>query len=337
VLEERETTAAARFPQVRMRRLRAGEAMRRMVRETRLSPDRMVLPLFAIEGRDARVPIPSLPGHARLSPDLAAATAARAFAAGVPAVLLFGVTDRKDGAGSAAYEPGGVVQAAVAAIKDAVPEMAVVTDVCLCAYTDHGHCGVVIDGEVHNDLSLELLARTAVSHADAGADVVAPSDMMDGRVAAIRAALDAEGHEGTAIMAYSAKYASAFYGPFREAAGSAPGFGDRRGYQMDPANGREAVREALLDVAEGADMVMVKPAAAYLDVIAAVRAATGLPLAAYHVSGEYSMLKAAAERGWLDERAAAMETLTGIARAGADLLITYYAEDAARWLQGSRA
>jgi porphobilinogen synthase len=252
-------------------------------------------------------------------------------------VLLFGVTDHKDGAGSAAYEPGGVVQAAVAAIKDAVPEMVVVTDVCLCAYTDHGHCGVVIDGEVHNDLSLELLARTAVSHADAGADIVAPSDMMDGRVGAIRAALDAEGHEDTAIMAYSAKYASAFYGPFREAAGSAPGFGDRRGYQMDPANGREAVREALLDVAEGADMVMVKPAAAYLDVIAAVRAATNLPLAAYHVSGEYSMLKAAAERGWLDERTAAMETLTGIARAGADLLITYYAEDAARWLQGGRS
>ena len=336
MLEERETTAAARFPQVRMRRLRTGEGIRRMVRETRLSPDRMVLPLFAIEGRDARVPIPSLPGHARLSPDLVAATAARAFALGVPAVLLFGVTDHKDGAGSAAYEAGGVVQTAVAAIKDAVPEMVVVTDVCLCAYTDHGHCGVVIDGEVHNDLSLELLARTAVSHADAGADIVAPSDMMDGRVAAIRAALDAEGHEGAAIMAYSAKYASAFYGPFREAAGSAPGFGDRRGYQMDPANGREAVREALLDVAEGADMVMVKPAAAYLDVIAAVRAATDLPLAAYHVSGEYSMLKAAAERGWLDERTAAMETLTGIARAGADLVITYYAEDAARWLQGSR-
>jgi porphobilinogen synthase len=336
VLEERETTAAARFPQVRMRRLRAGEAIRRMVRETRLSPDRMVLPLFAIEGRDARVPIPSLPGHARLSPDLAASTAARAFAAGVPAVLLFGVTDHKDGAGSAAYEAGGVVQAAVAAIKDAVPEMVVVTDVCLCAYTDHGHCGVVIDGEVHNDLSLELLARTAVSHADAGADIVAPSDMMDGRVGAIRAALDAEGHQDTAIMAYSAKYASAFYGPFREAAGSAPGFGDRRGYQMDPANGREAVREALLDVSEGADMVMVKPAAGYLDVIAAVRAATDLPLAAYHVSGEYSMLKAAAERGWLDERTAAIEVLTGIARAGADLVITYYAEDAARWLQGSR-
>jgi porphobilinogen synthase len=231
-----------------------------------------------------------------------------------------------------------VAQAAVAAIKRAVPEMVVITDVCLCGYTDHGHCGVLVDGEVHNDLSLELLARTAVSHADAGADVVAPSDMMDGRVGAIRSALDAEGHEGTAIMAYSAKYASAFYGPFREAAGSAPGFGDRRGYQMDPANSREAVRETLLDAAEGADMAMVKPAAAYLDVIAAVRAATDLPLAAYHVSGEYAMLKAAAERGWVDERQAALETLTGIARAGADLLITYYAEDAARWLaeEGTR-
>jgi porphobilinogen synthase len=210
--------------------------------------------------------------------------------------------------------------------------MVVITDVCLCGYTDHGHCGVVVDGEVHNDLTLELLARTAVSHADAGADIVAPSDMMDGRVRAIRAALDAEGHEGTSILAYSAKYASAFYGPFREAAGSAPGFGDRRGYQMDPANGREAVRETLLDAAEGADMVMVKPAAGYLDVIAGVRAATDLPLAAYHVSGEYAMLKAAAERGWLDERRATLETLTGIARAGADLVITYAALDAARWL-----
>jgi porphobilinogen synthase len=303
-----------------------------MVRETRLSADQLVLPLFTIEGRDARVPIPSLPGHSRLSPDLAAATARRAFDAGVPSVLLFGVTDHKDAAASAAYETGGVVQAAVAAIKDAVPEMVVITDVCLCAYTDHGHCGVLVDGDVNNDMSLELLARTAVSHAEAGADIVAPSDMMDGRVGAIRAALDADGHETTSIMAYSAKYASAFYGPFREAAGSAPGFGDRRGYQMDPANGREAVRETLLDMAEGADMVMVKPAAAYLDVIAAVRAASDLPLAAYHVSGEYSMLKAAAERGWLDERTAAMEVLTGIARAGADLLITYYAEDAARWI-----
>jgi len=327
-----QAAATAGFPQVRMRRLRAGGGIRRMVRETRLSPDRLVLPLFAIEGREASVPIPSLAGHSRLSPDLAARAAARAHEAGVPAVLVFGVTDRKDGAASVAYEADGPAQAAVAAIKDAVPEMVVITDVCLCGYTDHGHCGAVVDGEVHNDLTLELLARTAVSHADAGADVVAPSDMMDGRVGAIRAALDAEGHEATSILAYSAKYASAFYGPFREAAGSAPGFGDRRGYQMDPANGREAVRETLLDAGEGADMVMVKPAAAYLDVIAAVRAATDLPLAAYHVSGEYAMIKAAAERGWLDERQAALETLTGIARAGADLVITYYAADAARWL-----
>ncbi len=332
MIERTQTAAGATFPAVRMRRLRAGATVRRMVRETRLSADRLVLPLFAIAGRDARVPIPSLPGQARLSPDVMAATARRAFDAGVPAVLLFGVTDHKDAAASAAYESGGVVQTAIAAIKDAVPEMVVVTDVCLCAYTDHGHCGVVVDGHVHNDMSLELLARTAVSHAEAGADVVAPSDMMDGRVGAIRAALDAEGHEGTAILAYSAKYASAFYGPFRDAAGSAPGHGDRRGYQMDPANGREAVRETLLDVAEGADMVMVKPAGAYLDVIAGVRAATDLPLAAYHVSGEYAMIKAAAERGWLDERTAALEVLTGIARAGADLLITYYAEDAARWI-----
>ncbi len=332
MIEGTESAVGARFPQVRMRRLRAGATMRRMVRETRLSPDQLILPLFAIAGRDAAVPIPSLPGHMRLSPDLAATTARRAFDAGVPAVLLFGVTDQKDEAASAAYETRGVVQSAVAAIKDAVPEMVVITDVCLCGYTDHGHCGVLVDGEVSNDLSLELLARTAVSHADAGADIVAPSDMMDGRVGAIRAALDAEGHETTAIMAYSAKYASAFYGPFREAAGSAPGFGDRRGYQMDPANGHEAVREAVLDVAEGADIVMVKPAAAYLDVISAVRAATDLPLAAYHVSGEYSMIKAAAERGWLDERQAAMEVLTGIARAGADQIITYYAEEAVRWI-----
>lgn len=331
-MEGTQTAVGATFPRVRMRRLRAGANIRRMVRETRLSPDRLVLPMFAISGRDARVPIEALPGQARQSPDLLAATARRAHHAGVPAVLLFGVTDHKDGAASAAYDPAGVVQTALTAIKDAVPEMVVATDVCLCAYTDHGHCGVLVDDEVHNDLSLELLARTAVSHAEAGADIVAPSDMMDGRVGAIRAALDAEGHEGTAILAYSAKYASAFYGPFREAAGSAPGQGDRRGYQMDPANGREAVRETLLDVAEGADMVMVKPAAAYLDVIAGVRAATDLPLAAYHVSGEYAMLKAAAERGWLDERTAAMEVLTGIARAGADLLITYYAEDAARWI-----
>ncbi len=251
----------------------------------------------------------------------------------MPAVLLFGVSDHKDEQASAAYDPDAAVQRAVAAVKERVPEMCVITDVCLCAYTSHGHCGVLDDdGRVDNDPSLELLARTAVSHARAGADVVAPSDMMDGRVAAIRSALDADGLTGTAILSYAAKYASAFYGPFRDAAGSSPGFGDRSGYQMDPANGREAVRETLLDVAEGADMVMVKPAATYLDVIRDVRDATGLPLAAYHVSGEYAMITAAAERGWLDERRAALETLTAITRAGADLVITYYAHDAARWL-----
>lgn len=315
-----------------MRRLRSGPAIRRMVRETRLSPDQLVLPAFAIAGRGAREPIAALPGQARLSPDLLADVARRAYALGVPAMLVFGVTDEKDAHGSSAYRADGVTQTAVAAIKDAVPEMVVITDVCLCGFTDHGHCGILTDGRVDNDASLEFIALTAMSHARAGADIVAPSDMMDGRVGAIRTALDGNGHDDIAIMSYSAKYASAFYGPFREAAGSAPGFGDRRGYQMDPANGREAVRESLLDAAEGADMLMVKPAATYLDVIGRVRAASDLPLAAYHVSGEYSMLKAAAERGWLDERDAALETLTAIARAGADLVITYYAEDAARWL-----
>jgi porphobilinogen synthase len=303
-----------------------------MVRETRLSPDQLVLPLFTVTGTGVEQPIDSLPGQSRQSTDLLARRARAAFDAGVPAVLLFGIPDDKDAAASGAYAPDGVVQTAIAAIKAAAPDLVVITDVCLCAYTDHGHCGVVVDGAVHNDLSLELIARTAVSHADAGADIVAPSDMMDGRVGAIRSALDAEGHEGTAILSYAVKYASAFYGPFREAAGSAPGFGDRRGYQMDPANAREALREVAQDEGEGADMVMVKPAAVYLDVIAAVRAATALPVAAYHVSGEYAMLKAAAERGWLDDRAAALETLTAIRRAGADLIITYYAEPVAAWL-----
>ena len=303
-----------------------------MVRETRLSPDQLILPLFAVTGSGVEQPIAALPGQSRQSPDVLTRRARAAFDAGVPAVLLFGIPDAKDAAASGAYAVGGVVQTAIAAIKDAAPEMAVITDVCLCAYTDHGHCGVLVDGQVHNDMSLELIARTAASHADAGADIVAPSDMMDGRVGAIRSALDAEGHETTAILSYAVKYASAFYGPFREAAGSAPGFGDRRGYQMDPANVREALREVAQDEAEGADMIMVKPAAAYQDVISAVRGATCLPLAAYHTSGEFAMLKAAAERGWLDERDAALETLTGIHRAGADLIITYFAEDAAQWL-----
>lgn len=320
------------FPQVRPRRLRESATLRRMVRETRLSPDQLILPLFAITGSDVEHPIDALPGQSRQSADVLALRARAAFDAGIPAVLLFGIPDHKDATGSGASQPDGVVQSAVRAIKDAAPDMVVITDVCLCGYTDHGHCGVLVDGRVDNDASLEHIAQTAVSHAAAGADVVAPSDMMDGRVGAIRAALDAEGRTSTSVLSYAVKYASAFYGPFREAAGSAPGFGDRRGYQMDPANIREALREVAQDEAEGADMVMVKPAATYLDVIHAVRGATKLPLAAYHVSGEFAMLKAAADRGWLDERDAALETLTAISRAGADLVITYFAEDVARWL-----
>ncbi len=304
------------------------------MREAVPRPSQLVLPMFAVAGEGIRQPVDALPGVARLSPDLLVEEARIAHAAGIGGVLLFGVPDDKDALASSADAADGVVQQAVSALRNALPDLVVITDTCLCAYTDHGHCGLLDeDGEVANDPSLEVLARTAVSHADAGADVVAPSDMMDGRVAAIRTALDDAGHEGVAIMAYSAKYASAFYGPFREAAGSAPGHGDRRGYQMDPPNAREAVREILEDEAQGADIVMVKPAATYLDVIAAARAATGLPLAAYHVSGEYAMLKAAAERGWLDERQATLETLTAIVRAGADIVITYAAVDAARWIR----
>jgi porphobilinogen synthase len=321
------------FPAVRHRRLRRTEGVRRLVREVVPRAAQMVLPMFAVSGEGVRQPVDALPGVARLSPDLLVEEARRAQAAGVGGVLLFGVTDDKGPDAASAHAADGVVQEAVRALRAALPDLVIITDVCLCAYTDHGHCGILdAHGEVDNDPSLEVLARTAVSHADAGADVVAPSDMMDGRVGAIRAALDAAGHEGVAIMAYSAKYASAFYGPFREAAGSAPGHGDRRGYQMDPPNAREAVREVQADEAEGADMVMVKPAATYLDVIHAVRGATGLPVAAYHVSGEYSMIKAAAERGWLDERRAMMETLTSIVRAGADVVITYAAIDAAQWI-----
>jgi porphobilinogen synthase len=327
---------AAGFPSARPRRNRRGATLRRMVRETRLSADRLVLPLFAVSGHDREEPIEALPGHSRLSPDLAAARAERAFAAGVPAVLLFGLADEKDEIASDAYRDDAPAQEAIRAINRAVPEMVVVSDVCLCAFTDHGHCGVVVDGEVDNDASLDLIARTALSHAEAGVDLVAPSDMMDGRVQAIRERLDESGHTGVGILSYAAKYASAFYGPFREAAGSAPGLGDRRGYQMDPANAREAAREIALDVAEGADMVMVKPALAYLDVISAARAAVDVPVVAYQVSGEYGMLKAAAQRGWLDEREAVLETLTAVARAGADLIISYYAEDAAAWLDGGR-
>jgi porphobilinogen synthase len=295
------------------------------VRETELTPGRLIAPLFVAS---APSPVESMPGVSRLSISGALAAAGRLQALGVPGVLLFGIPDHKDAEGSGAWDEDGAVQLAVQAIKSAHPDMIVMTDVCLCEYTDHGHCGVVRDdGSVDNDASLELLARTAVSHARAGADVVAPSDMMDGRVGAIRSELDAEGFAELPILAYAAKFASAYYGPFREAAGSAPAFGDRRSYQMDPANLREALRETELDIAEGADIVMVKPALAYLDVIAAVRALTRLPLAAYNVSGEYAMVKAAAERGWIEEDRVVDEMLTGFARAGADIIITYFAKE----------
>ncbi len=308
--------------------------MRGLVRETELGPSHLVLPLFVELGTDSRTPIESMPGVERLSISHAVEEAGAARELEIPAVLLFGIPAEKDEQASGAYDEEGVVQLAVRAIKEAHPDLLVMTDVCLCEYTSHGHCGVVMpDGTVANDLSLELLAKTAISHAVAGADAVAPSDMMDGRVGALRAQLDAEGHSETPIVAYSAKFASAFYGPFREAAGSTPAFGDRRSYQMDSANAEEAVREALLDVEEGADVVMVKPALAYLDVIRRVKDATRLPVAAYNVSGEYAMIKAAAAAGYIDERAAVLETLTGIRRAGADIVITYHAKDAAEWLQ----
>jgi porphobilinogen synthase len=316
-----------------MRRLRRTDALRGMVRETRLTAADLIQPLFVTHGTDVDQQIPSLPGQRHLSIDRLVEEAGRVHEAGVPAIILFGLPDHKDEAASSAYDEEGVVQLALRAVRRAVPELVLITDVCLCQYTSHGHCGVLRDGAVDNDITLELLAQTAVSHADAGADVVAPSDMMDGRVGAIRGALDTEGHVDTAILAYSAKFASAFFGPFRDAADSAPQEGDRRGYQMDPANGNEAVREALLDVEEGADMVMVKPALPYLDVIRRVREATLAPVAAYQVSGEYAMIKAAAARGMLDERDAALEALTAIRRAGADMIITYHAtEAAAEWL-----
>jgi porphobilinogen synthase len=330
------------FPQTRMRRLRASAGLRGLVRETDLRAGQLVLPLFVCEaapegGKDgsapAREPIATMPGVDRLSIAAAVAEAREAAALGVAAVMLFGVPAEKDAHGSGAWEEDGVVQLATLAIKQAEPGLLVLTDVCLCEYTDHGHCGVLReDGAVDNDASLELLARTAVSHARAGADLVAPSDMMDGRVGAIREQLDSEGFPETPILAYSAKFASAFYGPFRDAAGSTPAFGDRRGYQMDPANGREAVREALLDVQEGADMVMVKPALAYGDLIRAIKQATRLPVAAYNVSGEYAMVKAAAAAGYIDERLAVLEILTSLRRAGADTIVTYHAKDAAQWL-----
>jgi porphobilinogen synthase len=315
-----------------MRRLRRTKALRELVRETELSPRHLVQPLFVVAGEGVREEVPSMPGIERFSISELVAEATELQAAGIGAVILFGVPASKDEAGSGAYDPEGVVQMAVRALKETHPDLVVITDVCLCEYTSHGHCGVVRDGEVDNDLTVELLAKTAISHADAGADVVAPSDMMDGRVGAIRVQLDEEGHPNVAIVAYSAKYASAFYAPFRDAAESTPEFGDRRGYQMDPANALEGVREAKLDLTEGADVVMVKPATPYLDVIRLVKEETGAPVAAFQVSGEYSMLKAAAQNGWLDERSAVLETLTAIRRAGADLVFTYYAKEAAAWL-----
>ena len=314
----------------RLRRLRRSETMRALVRETRLSPDLFVLPLFVCEGEGVRREVPSMPGVFNLSVDEAVKEVAGAKSDGVKSVILFGLPDRKDDIGSLAYDPEAPVQSAIRAIKREVSEVLVITDVCLCEYTDHGHCGIVIDDEIANDPTVNQLVRAAVSHAAAGADIVAPSDMMDGRVGAIRRALDERGFENTAIMAYAAKYCSAFYGPFRDAAGSAPAFGDRRSHQMDPANAEEALREVGQDIEEGADIVMVKPAVTYLDVIARVKEAFHYPTAAYHVSGEYAMLKAAAQNGWIDERRAMLETLTSIRRAGADIIITYYAREAAR-------
>jgi porphobilinogen synthase len=321
------------FPVHRPRRLRKNETIRRMVRETSLSPDDFIYPLFVTYGKNVRKEIKSMPGCFQESVDRIVKHAKEVYTLGVPSVLLFGIPETKDETGSAAYDPHGVVQKAVTAIKNKVPGLYVITDVCMCEYTSHGHCGIIEEGDVKNDPTLELLAREAVSHAVAGADMVAPSDMMDGRVEAIRSALDAEGYPELPIMSYAAKYASAFYGPFREAAESTPQFGDRRSYQMDPANRREALKEAALDIEEGADIVMVKPAMTYLDVISDVKESFDLPVAAYNVSGEYSVIKAAAKLGWIDEKRAMIEVLTSIKRAGADLILTYFAKEAAKILQ----
>ncbi len=316
----------------RPRRLRRTDAIRRMVRETVLSPADFIYPMFVTSGKGVRREVAAMPGVARLSVDLLVEEARAAWDLGVPAVLLFGLPQKKDETGSEAASPRGAVQQAVRALKKALPDLVVITDVCLCGYTSHGHCGIVHKGEIDNDATLEVLAQVALSHAEAGADLVAPSDMMDGRVGAIREALDDRGFEMVGILSYAVKYASAFYGPFREAAESAPQYGDRRGYQMDPANAREAMREATLDVEEGADIIMVKPALPYLDIISQLAGEFDLPIAAYQVSGEYSMLKAAAQKGWLIEGAVMLESLTAIKRAGADLILTYFAKDAARLL-----
>ena len=320
------------FPDSRPRRLRRSPALRRMVRETVLTVDDLILPLFAVGGKGVKNPIVSLPGHYHLSVDNMAKMAKEAQAAGIPAVILFGLPDKKDPLGRGAYAGNGIVQQAVKAVKDAASELVVITDVCLCQYTDHGHCGIVENSDIDNDATIDLLAKTAVSHAKAGADMVAPSDMMDGRVGEIRDALDEDGFAMVSIMSYAAKYCSAYYGPFRAAADSSPKFGDRRTYQMDPANAIEAIREVTMDVEEGADIIMVKPALAYLDIICRVREEIDLPIAAYNVSGEYAMIKAAEQLNWIDGETVMMETLTAIKRAGADMILTYFAMDAARLL-----
>jgi len=321
-------------PYYRPRRLRRNENIRRMVRETQLSVNDFIYPLFVVEGKQVKNPIPSMPGNFQLSIDLLVDEVKEVHRLGIPAIILFGIPEHKDAVGGDAMSETGIIQRAVRAIKDAVPEMYVITDVCFCEYTSHGHCGVVLDGDVDNDSTLENLQKQVITHAKAGADMVAPSGMMDGMVGAIREALDDNGFEKIPIMSYAAKYASAFYGPFRDAAESAPQFGDRRTYQMDPANAREALYEVDLDVEEGADIIMVKPAMPYLDIIRRVRERVDLPVAAYNVSGEFSMVKAAAQLGWIDEKRVALEMLTSIKRAGADIILTYFAKDAARWLRG---
>ncbi len=322
------------FPTTRPRRLRTTPVLRQMVRETTLAPDDFIYPMFVVHGQEVRRAIQSMPGIYQLSVDQAVTEAQEAVALGIPSIILFGIPAMKDALGSENFSDEGIVQQTIRAIKRALPELIVIADVCMCEYTDHGHCGIVEGEEILNDATLEILQKAAVSYARAGADVVAPSGMMDGMVSAIRAGLDAAGHVNVSIMSYAIKYASAFYGPFREAAEGAPSFGDRKTHQMDPANAREALRELAEDIKEGADMVMVKPALPYLDIIRRVRDACDLPVAAYNVSGEYAMIKAAAANGWLDERSVVLELLTGIKRAGADLILTYHAKDAARWLSG---
>ena len=321
------------FPISRPRRLRADENLRRLTRETAISTDDLIYPMFVVHGHDVAIEISSMPGCYQYSVDRLVSAAKELVTLGIPGTILFGIPDFKDTLGSEAYADDGIIQQAIRALKDAVPELLVITDVCLCEYTDHGHCGVIQDRDVLNDRTLELLAKESLSHARAGANVIAPSDMMDGRVGTIRAALDENGFESIPILAYSAKYASAFYGPFREAAESAPQFGDRRSYQMDPPNAEEALREVALDIEEGADIVMVKPALSYLDVICRVKDRFKMPVAAYNVSGEYAMIKAAAQQGWIDEKRVALEVLTSIKRAGADMILTYFAKSVAEWLR----